>query len=234
MSSNREPTGERDKSGPSKGLRAGVAIFVGLALIGVMVCGVWLWAIQPERQPGCPRLRLWFGLRDKCEFDREFSADVLLVDETFFPVEVELTPIESATRYEIELAVIEISPIDCLDYPADCNPSYSYADHEISRWITADVARSRYLDALSRSFNYESGPHFVPEDLDYQSPVAEHFRVACSDSGPWETCHAVGQYQDYVSVFGARISPTFMTHSDFSNILVKIDERMAEYLELEE
>lgn len=212
-----------------------IAIVVPLmgVFLCVAVCGLWLWAIQPERQPGCPRLRLWFGIRDKCEFDREFSVDALLVDESSFPVDVEIERIESIVRYEIELAAIEVSPVDCLLYPSDCNPSYSYATHEVERYVSSDVARSRYLDALSSAFHHNSGPYFVPEDLDYQSPVAEHFRVACSDSGSWEVCHAVGKYQDYVSTFGARISPTFMTHSDFYDILVKIDERMAEYLELE-
>jgi hypothetical protein len=77
------------------------------------------------------------------------------------------------------------------------------------------------------------GAWSTPDQLRYQSPVAEQVRFACSteaDDGR-QVCQAVGQYGRYMTRFHTFMTLNTMTLSDFERILVAIDERMAFYLQ---
>ena len=72
----------------------------------------------------------------------------------------------------------------------------------------------------------------APDELHYQSPVADQFWLACysetDDSS--QVCQAVGQYGRYMTRFHTFMNPDTMTPSDLERILIAIDERMAIHL----
>jgi hypothetical protein len=73
----------------------------------------------------------------------------------------------------------------------------------------------------------------APDDLQYESPVADQFRLGCSreaDDGR-QVCQAVGRYGRYVSRFHTFMNSDTMTLSDLRGILIAIDERMGSYLQ---
>jgi hypothetical protein len=73
-----------------------------------------------------------------------------------------------------------------------------------------------------------------PTELQYESPVADHFRLGCcipQQEGGVQTCQAVGQYGRYLIRFHTHMNPESMTFADLGRILIAIDERMALYLE---
>jgi hypothetical protein len=78
------------------------------------------------------------------------------------------------------------------------------------------------------------GPWAVPQDWSYTSLTADRFRFGCAEIevlGRSSICHAVAQYDEYVSVFRIRVSSESMPLEDLERILRAIDERMARQLE---
>lgn len=72
----------------------------------------------------------------------------------------------------------------------------------------------------------------VPDELRYQSSIADQYRFACSreeDDGR-QICQAVGQYGRYMIRFHTFMNPDTMTPSDLGRVLAAIDDRMALYL----
>ena len=86
------------------------------------------------------------------------------------------------------------------------------------------------------SDRYTLSPWSVPTGWSYTSQVADRFRFACADIEPFEMgrvltkCRIAAQYEEFVSVFGTTLDPSYMTLHDLERILVAIDERMALYL----
>jgi hypothetical protein len=77
-------------------------------------------------------------------------------------------------------------------------------------------------------------PWALPDEWSYESPVADRFKFACAEVdilGSYWICEAVGQYDEFISVFYTLLSPEYMTLEDVERILVAIDDRMAFYLE---
>jgi len=72
----------------------------------------------------------------------------------------------------------------------------------------------------------------APDELRYQSSVADQYRFACSreEDGGRQVCQAVGQYGRYMTRFHTFMNPDTMTPSDLEQVLIAIDERMALYL----
>jgi hypothetical protein len=69
----------------------------------------------------------------------------------------------------------------------------------------------------------------VPNELQYQSAVADQFRLGCcirEQEGGEQTCQAVGQYGRYLIRFHTYMS-RHMTFADLERVLVAMDARMA-------
>lgn len=76
-------------------------------------------------------------------------------------------------------------------------------------------------------------PWAIPHGWSYESQVADRFKFACTELAilsRFEDCTAVAQYDEYISVFSAHMSPEYMTLEDLESILQAIDQRMALYL----
>ena len=73
----------------------------------------------------------------------------------------------------------------------------------------------------------------IPAELQYQSPVADQFRLGCcirQQEGGVQTCQAVARYGRYLIRFHTYMNPESMTFTDLERILTAIDERMVLYL----
>ena len=104
------------------------------------------------------------------------------------------------------------------------------AAHEIIVYPGADIAADAYPDMIAKWF---PTPTWVsPDQLHYQSTVADQFRFACIPATingiPTSSCRAVGQYGSLVSVFVTNVfEDRWFTWEDMEHILQVIDERMA-------
>ncbi|NIN68303.1 MAG: hypothetical protein GTO63_27065 [Anaerolineae bacterium] len=78
----------------------------------------------------------------------------------------------------------------------------------------------------------EMSPWAVPAELPYRSSVADQYRFNCCSrpDDSHQVCQAAAQYEEYVVVFLAHLSPDCMTFTELESILVAIDGRMAPYL----
>lgn len=115
----------------------------------------------------------------------------------------------------------------------------THSMHIVFQYQDNQAAAYWYSEYLPAEFHsaFRVSTWQVPRDLPYESPVADQFKFACaefqnaSDSSKYHTrCVAMGQYDEYVSVFFTYISPDSMTYASLERILKAIDERMAHYL----
>lgn len=163
-----------------------------------------------------------------------FAIEKLLLDESAFPEGWEAgKPWDPEVRISAEQIGVFFRKDRC--------PSYSLsAHHEIYRFFEG-------AQSASDGFARETMVWFASDDawgwgtwqestsLQYQSSVADQYRLACranEDSGR-AMCRALGQYQGYIVIFDAEMNPHYpdcMSLADLQQILIAIDERMAEYL----
>lgn len=114
------------------------------------------------------------------------------------------------------------------------------AIHTVFLYRDEEYAADNYEQYLSAHFEsaFRLTSWKVPDELNYQSPVADQFQFACANfqntsdtSKTYTKCVAMGQYERVVSVFSTYISPDAMSsYSELENVLKAIDERMAAYL----
>lgn len=122
-----------------------------------------------------------------------------------------------------------------------CNDPPGSGMYAIYRFRDSQTAAKRYHRNLPGWF-YNADrvtPYEVPDWVQYQSPAADQFRFACADFyGGYPKVHsrrcvAIGQYEEYISVFSIGISPpeSMIDHTMLlEEILQAIDERIAFYL----
>jgi len=166
---------------------------------------------------------------------REFEIDELLLDVQAFPPGWHVS--QSPRQYGEDRAAkdnryIEFRPKNAMTHSMHIVFQYQ-DDSSAAYWY------DEYLPAEFRSA-FRLTPWETPLDLQYQSHVADQFKFACADfeygdvdgsSKRYTRCTAMGQYEEYVSVFFTYISRESMTYADLERILRAIDERMARYLE---
>lgn len=168
---------------------------------------------------------------------RTFNDEDLLVDLSVFPpgwyVDI---PAESPVDRWGSVDGVEIQ------FRAD-NPVSIVAIHTIHRYRSERDA-SKWYDRLQSSwFNDNSilslTPWTTPDQLPYQSLLANKSRFACHDSnvgGRATICQFMGQYGEYIVIFHTVMTPddmqpqSYMTFTDLRRILEAIDERMAQHL----
>jgi hypothetical protein len=196
-----------------------ILLIGGASLIVMLVsCGLYIRAIQPT-QPGCPYLRTEF--RDKCEFDRTFPAENLLVTTTLFDDRnIEVSALHDVTRN----GAVERVQVGIMMISGD-----HIGNHEIARWTFQSVAEYNYLLAFSGYYD-PNKEYWKIADIDYKSPIADRFQIVRTRDAQ-HVYRAVAQYQDHVSALELSLSDNF-TEEDFVEILRKIDDQFAQYLEL--
>ena len=79
---------------------------------------------------------------------------------------------------------------------------------------------------------YPTASWISPEHLNYESMVAEQFRIGCIavkiEGVPAHSCKVIGQYEDMISILYANIfEDQWFTWQDMERVLRAIDDGMA-------
>ena len=116
----------------------------------------------------------------------------------------------------------------------DARGSDAGAMHVVCRYkndLQATV--SFYVDNEFPKTDSVVTPWALPEEWSYESLTADRFKFACAELdilGRFQSCTAVAQYGEYISIFSTHVSPEYMALEDLERILKAIDESMAHYV----
>jgi hypothetical protein len=151
--------------------------------------------------------------------DRNCPIDALLLDSSPFP--------KGAVADEAMVPAPEGPPESAL---IDIGWSDGYAMHEIQRIRSARVAARRFeRGEVLFSTGPEEPPWQMPSVLDYSSPIADRYRVACRRrGGDVSVCIMIGQYEEYYVQLIVDVAPDEVQVVE--QLLRAIDERMASCL----
>lgn len=149
---------------------------------------------------------------------RDFTTEVLLLDETVFPTKTTAGPITSnpdrhGARESLGRSIYHPSGL---------------AGHDIYRYTSARGAAREFERQMDLSFR--GGDWTVPAEIAYQSPTADQFYLACGTSGNIPMCRVIAQYEEYFVRLNVHMRPTFMTYADLESVLQAMDDRMTYYL----
>jgi hypothetical protein len=156
----------------------------------------------------------------------------LMLDLSVFPNEWDLclgpAPLPKREQGERESLHVGFCPEDFEGIGGSLHRVYRYRNE-------VDAAILFHLEFSGGGFPkwHMTSPWIVPEELAYESSVADRFKFACGEVdalGRRGICQAVAQYDEYISVFIVHLSPDNMTLQDVERILVAIDEQMALHL----
>jgi hypothetical protein len=155
-----------------------------------------------------------------------FPIESLLLEESAFP--------EGWTAYEPYEPEDGFGLSTCIHYsPAPTSPG-GIALHAAYIARSSEEAGDGYQVWAPFWFAEREGrgAWSVPDQLRYDSQVADRFRFACyRERGDGRrVCQAVGQYGRYMTRFHTFMHPATMPFDDLERILIAIDERMASYL----
>ena len=75
------------------------------------------------------------------------------------------------------------------------------------------------------------GPWERPEEIDYVSPIADNYEFACGKSNVYHKCALVATYDEYFVRFQAQVSKGGITLEMVEEMLIAMDQRMAECLQ---
>jgi hypothetical protein len=161
------------------------------------------------------------------------ATDDLLVDVSSFPAHCRVDfgpfppPQGKPVRGELEGSILQFRCGDVV------------ASHFTGRYGSLlHAAASYYFHNEFSARERLVTPWAVPPGWKYQSLVASRSRVACGEYDmlgyPIQVCKAVAQYDEYISVFRTTMSRSreSMTLEDLESILIDIDSRMAERLDI--
>jgi hypothetical protein len=99
------------------------------------------------------------------------------------------------------------------------------AGYDIYRYPTNGKASTQYERILNRMVDRETKHPWDSDIFDFTSSSADEIFIAC---GTWteKRCGMLARYQEYVIFFNA-IMDEKMTHSDFEEILIYLDEQIS-------
>jgi len=118
-------------------------------------------------------------------------------------------------------------------------PWSSSVTHMIFRYRNHwQAAKAFYFDRFGAFYAYfpdATSQWGKPKGWTYRSPIADRFSFACQDFYDKDErkgmrCSALGQYDEFISVFKARFLLDTMSLWDIERILRSIDEQMASRL----
>jgi hypothetical protein len=137
-------------------------------------------------------------------------------------------PIPKRERGETEALLVGFCPPDFEGIGGTHQEIYRYGNE-----LVAASVYNREFQAREFPKHNMIVPWAVPEEWSYQSPVADHFKFACGETGsPHQVtvCAAVARYDEYVSVLVTHPIPDNITLEQVEGLLIAIDERMEFYL----
>lgn len=158
---------------------------------------------------------------------RGFTLEDMLVDESAFPEGW------SVSKKGPQLTSAPFGAFPLVEGASLYFEAPSGTAHEtISHFLYLSESEELFERQLSTEFVVgEYGARWVaPEELTYQSFVADEFYYRCSLDECAPMCRMLGRYERYIVRFNVRMSPDFMTYQNFEYTLQAIDAQMAHYL----
>jgi hypothetical protein len=101
-----------------------------------------------------------------------------------------------------------------------------FAQHDVFRYQSASIAARKFKDELEARF-LPVNAWKTPKELDYSSPIADDYYVACGMSGSAYVCNMLARYEEYYVLFFAQMEQGSMWYEDFQRVLLAIDTQMA-------
>ena len=113
--------------------------------------------------------------------------------------------------------------------------SYNYDAiyNEVFRRPSEKLAKKKfdYWVEISFPVDENEGPWERPEEIDYVSPIADNYEFACGKSYVYHKCALVATYDEYFVRFQAQVSKGGITLEMVEEMLIAMDQRMAECLQ---
>ncbi len=106
---------------------------------------------------------------------------------------------------------------------------------EIERFGNYKDANQEFLDKITFLFreDRDDGPYTIPEELPYQSSIAEQYYFSCVRPSyypyPYLRCFYLAQYGPYIVKFNIGWNLDVMNANELEKILRTIDEKMMPY-----
>lgn len=167
--------------------------------------------------------------------ESDFSVEDLLLDASAFPEGWEAQP-----PFEMRYPIIGGPKVGEAEAWVQLGRSfYGYetiANQSVYGYYNK-VRSAEGFEHLSRRFfssnDFISGWE-IPSELQYRSPYADQFRLACAAASSNQVCQALGQYDKYVIQLYVPMAPlTNVDDADLQRILATMEERLVSHLELE-
>ena len=100
----------------------------------------------------------------------------------------------------------------------------------VGRYSSVKSAERKFTENLTYYFKGDDfeGPWETLVEISYESPFAQKYHVACGNLSQGYQCRMIGQYNEYYVFFFAYISENGITLESFQDLLMKIDEHMAQ------
>ncbi len=124
------------------------------------------------------------------------------------------------------------SPVD--GYPAesaDISASFRYDGmfQLVARYSSAKKAEREFTQELGYFKEDSFGdPWKTPVEISYESPFAQKYYVACGNLSQGYQCRMIGQYYEDFVFFFAYISDDGINLESFQDVLMKLDNRIAQ------
>lgn len=172
-----------------------------------------------------------------CPPERNIKVKDLLIDESAFPSGWQANALGPAgtgpapmigLRRAREETSLGFSPITDTSKIGTTTGAGQFID----RYYTFGQAISNYQlekeAAIRPTLVFPSWE--VPENIHYDSKIADEFYFACTKKERISKCTAVARYGEYVTKFNVTMTPEVMSYKDLEKVFKAIDERMVKYL----
>lgn len=100
---------------------------------------------------------------------------------------------------------------------------------KVGRYSSLLNASRKYEEQYDLSFAPRNDVEWVhPDRIQYTSPTANQYHIACDTISKEYQCRMIGQYEEYFVFSFAYISESGISFEIYQDILQKIDEKMSE------
>jgi hypothetical protein len=149
----------------------------------------------------------------------ECPIKTLILDENLFP---------QGTQAEELFSPVPDEPINSAERTFYYAPDSAL--QEVIQWNSVRAAK-RYFDFRAKSvFDVDKymGPWTTPSELNYISPSADKYRVACGVAHGVYQCRMIATYDEYFVFFRSYVTEQGISLSTFDQLLKAIDVKMTQ------
>ncbi len=169
---------------------------------------------------------------------------ILLLIITFHFILVSCTNSQPTSECQINELILDKSDfpsgtvVDDISSPIDEYPSESAGRtagygksliyHVVGNYSSIRQAKLKYSNEDKYKFESDKyrGPWVTPEEITYESPIADQYHIAC---GPVQTeyqCRMIARYEEYYVFFFAYVSEDGLNFNHLQEMLKSIDKKM--------